>query len=714
MSQKQNSKEHQNEQHPGETKGSGEEEETAEGQVTINVEDPKKLSDAHVKNNTPTETGAQTGIKEVEIELVSTTSKTGLTKAKKLKQARKIEVSLLELFDTLDHNDSGFLSNQEILVGLHMIGLKVEASKCIQAIKSVQNGNSTVGGKMDCDQFLDFMKLISETQNLELLNKLLDALNSGLVNSKSVNSKLVSTASALKQRVAESEMEKEKNVKIIKETIGYRERQSKLSSMADSKFNEVETTSQKIWNFFMRGNTFYVTVVVAWILVGTAMYCISNGWNFGRSFYYSVQAGLSIGFGSLSEDKLTGTDLWGACTNNVTELVAMIIAQYPSGKLPNVDVGEICTGYSERNSLSDLSKFYSVIHLMLGASIISGVLSLFATMAVESSSKWYEELEDELQQGFDNKSHISKKWNKPEDNGCYGRMLKTYKSNQSMYNSLSLLFIWLTIGVIYGVTKEKWSFVTSLYFASAACSTGGLQGPTPDDFGVWFTALYSIIGVPIYGYTLGQFANGLSESYLKRMKTNTLASAITAAEFSVVSTLSGNNKRDASGHGGIDLFDFTLMELYRLHKTDEEEIKEIWANFKALDADGNGIFTRSEMQASLAFARHDQDNSSTLSLPEMQILIKDLQNEKSFEYEGLTMLPSDKEYTISEIKNKMKQFNDPNDEKILLDRAEFMKFWSKEFSDHIETAPLGSKMVELHHLMHILRDELDSGEKGNL
>ena len=129
-----------------------------------------------------------------------------------------------------------------------------------------------------------------------------------------------------------------------------------------------------------------------------------------------------------------------------------------------------------------------------------------------------EELEDELQQGFDNESHISNKRNKPEDNGCYGRMLKRYESNQSMYNSLSLLFIWLTIGVIYGVAKEKWSFVTSLYFASAACSTGGLQGPTPDDFGVWFTALYSIIGVPIYGYTLGQFANGLSESYLKRMK----------------------------------------------------------------------------------------------------------------------------------------------------------------------------------------------------
>ena len=51
-------------------------------------------------------------------------------------------------------------------------------------------------------------------------------------------------------------------------------------------------------------------------------------------------------------------------------------------------------------------------------------------------------------------------------------------------------------------------------------------------------------------------------------------------------------RSDADPSGGIDLFDFTLMELYRLRKTDEEEIKEIWENFHTLDADGNGIFTR--------------------------------------------------------------------------------------------------------------------------
>ena len=47
----------------------------------------------------------------------------------------------------------------------------------------------------------------------------------------------------------------------------------------------------------------------------------------------------------------------------------------------------------------------------------------------------------------------------------------------------------------------------------------------------------------------------------------------------------------------------------------------------------------------------------------------------------------------------------PDDDKIVLDRTEFMKFWSKEFEDQIKNAPLGGTMMELHHLMDILKEE---------
>ena len=81
----------------------------------------------------------------------------------------------------------------------------------------------------------------------------------------------------------------------------------------------------------------------------------------------------------------------------------------------------------------------------------------------------------------------------------YTRLIRIYNENKTVCNSLFLLGLWLAIGCIYGVVRERWTFITSLYYASAACSTGGLQGPTPDPSGVWFTAIYCIIGVPLYG-----------------------------------------------------------------------------------------------------------------------------------------------------------------------------------------------------------------------
>ena len=88
----------------------------------------------------------------------------------------------------------------------------------------------------------------------------------------------------------------------------------------------------------------------------------------------------------------------------------------------------------------------------------------------------------------------------------------------------------------------------------------------------------------------------------------------------------------------------------------------------------------------------------------MKELVDELQQEDSMEYNGLKMLPPDKEYSSDEIKRKMKQFNDPEDDKILLDRKEFMRFWSKEFDQQIKDAPLSKEMVQLQHLIDVLKN----------
>ena len=360
-------------------------------QVSISVDDTKSADDRAETLEKQTQSAA-VETQQVSIELTSAVKQEGttedvaqkktrreLTLVKKLKASRKVELSLLELFDTLDLDDSGFLSNREVLVGLHMLGLYVDTSDLFQALSHVHSLGEGKG-KMDPEQFLAFMKLISKTEDLELLNMLTEVLNSGRINSIAIREKLA---------LHEEEVNKRKSdVKVLESKVLKKD----VDVGNDEKFEEKNTISQTLYTFFFVGKKFYLTVVLAWIFMGTLVYCVTNGWDFGRSFYYSIQSGLSIGFGSLSEDKRTGTDIWSTCHSNTTTLMESIMSQYPNGVLPDPVAGNICVSYSEENQLSEWSKLYTCIHLMLGASIISGVLSLFATMAVESSDNWYEEV----------------------------------------------------------------------------------------------------------------------------------------------------------------------------------------------------------------------------------------------------------------------------------------------------------------------------------
>ena len=43
------------------------------------------------------------------------------------------------------------------------------------------------------------------------------------------------------------------------------------------------------------------TGVVLWVVFGVMLYRYANDWTYAQSFYYTVQSGLSIGFGLLEE-----------------------------------------------------------------------------------------------------------------------------------------------------------------------------------------------------------------------------------------------------------------------------------------------------------------------------------------------------------------------------------------------------------------------------
>ena len=56
---------------------------------------------------------------------------------------------------------------------------------------------------------------------------------------------------------------------------------------------------------------------------------------------------------------------------------------------------------------------------------------------------------------------------------------------------------------------EKWPFSRALLFSVSALSTGGLVAPSTDESAMWFTGVYTLFGVPLYGYVLASVAGFL-------------------------------------------------------------------------------------------------------------------------------------------------------------------------------------------------------------
>lgn len=296
-------------------------------------------------------------------------------------------------------------------------------------------------------------------------------------------------------------------------------------------------------------------IVFIWITSGTLFYSKINDWPLPQSFFYAVDAGMSIGF----------------CT----------------------DVFEV----------KRTSKLFTVLYILLGASCVGGALALFIKDILEGvvdlRHEAYESLlAENLVQRFDvlgtGKISYSKfrimveEWvgRKIDDEGftkicrrfdpldtgqiktrhfvekCHKieALLSTNgplysknkavrilaqawetvnRSNQRIYY---ILLTWILAGMLWGVKRQGWDIITSAHFAVSALATGGLTGVSADIFenepyqsvskinlnliysqpsvnskGILptepaiFCGLYCLFGIPLFALTLGHFARLLVE-----------------------------------------------------------------------------------------------------------------------------------------------------------------------------------------------------------
>mmetsp|Transcript_18585 Transcript_18585/g.43509 ORF Transcript_18585/g.43509 Transcript_18585/m.43509 type:complete len:467 (+) Transcript_18585:407-1807(+) len=367
-----------------------------------------------------------------------------------------------------------------------------------------------------------------------------------------------------------------------------------------------------------RKRQFYVTclgAVLVWVSTATIFYARYYDWPIPQSFFYAVDAGMSIGF----------------CT----------------------DVHETEVG----------SRAFTIVHILLGASCVGGALVLFVSSILEgvasrSAAVFKLILErDSFKKAFyavnvakrfkldqsqtepvlthdefkvvleKNNCHLSDEEFKrvcefydPNEEGvvkyeyfaqhfegCQGlvalartrikynspvtrSIAKLYRLVSDLFTSdfhrIYLIFgLWVAGGVTWGVYSQHWDVITATHFAVSALATGGLTAPPVDPVTkilpagpAIFCGVYCLFGIPLMAVTLGLFARVLVEDFMVEEELAAISKPLTREEYLFAS------KSLCSTDSAIHLSDYIVLQLMRQGKLSMESFEYIKREYQVIDS----------------------------------------------------------------------------------------------------------------------------------
>jgi len=271
-----------------------------------------------------------------------------------------------------------------------------------------------------------------------------------------------------------------------------------------------------------------VTFLV-WLAFGLAFYCSFQEWDFWLALYFTLQTGLSVGYGSPSEDDL--------CYLPDDKIPA---AAWQYIKPPGMMYPKPAENGRGGCVAGDLSKLFSTILVLFGSSVIAAGAGIILNAVMNPPGGWYKRLirEEEL-------NHL--KQIADESDGVFDDIIIYTKIffQQGIVRACCFIIIWVSIGILYGcLSNQRMTFLTALYFSVSSMSTGGLEGlkylgpmtDTPrgaalniDEFpggNFAFVSFYLFIGIPMYGWALTEIAGFCTSSVTDKHITDTLLQSI--------------------------------------------------------------------------------------------------------------------------------------------------------------------------------------------
>lgn len=320
-----------------------------------------------------------------------------------------------------------------------------------------------------------------------------------------------------------------------------------------------KTYYDHVKNFFL--SNVYITcatLYALWVGVGLTFYTYYSDWTPATAYYYAMEAGLSIGF---------------------------------------------CNPVEK----DDWSKLFTIFYVLVGSTIVSGSVGLIASSLVLHTSPILsvkrEDILKKMKQKFNISEHL---YYSPhlENNATimdYLRYiwyhLKYYfgwYSNRFRAIITVVFILWMAFGTIYGMVVEKWTFITSLYWAITTASTGGLQSAecisnttgtncNMGNFRGSMMGFFMMVGVPIYAVAFGQYARLVISKTVQYQEEKLLNRPIEDAEF-----IFAANILSPEGSETLVLGEYILLELMRLGITNKRQIENMKEKFLELDTLNRG------------------------------------------------------------------------------------------------------------------------------
>lgn len=305
-----------------------------------------------------------------------------------------------------------------------------------------------------------------------------------------------------------------------------------------------DNTTHHSWRniiVYLSSNIYLIAAIVysIWTFLGVLFYAYYNNWTLASALYYTMDAGLSIGFCNPLE--------------------------------------------------RDRSKVFTIFYVLFYGSFVSGVLGLFLTSALYTrvllippghsiGAVGWRDSQDQLTFS----SIIQCIW-------YHIKYFSGWYSNRSRTIITMLFIIWVALWTAFGVVYQNYTFITALYWVITTLSTGGLQSPPclygtdPYDcnmgqFNGSMMGIFMLFGVPLYAATLSQFARIAVQKAVRARERSLLGKPIKDQDF-----LFAANVLSPEGSTTLLLGEYILLELMRLEQTDQAQIESLKKKFFELD-----------------------------------------------------------------------------------------------------------------------------------